>query len=84
MRWLAVLGLGALLAAEVSPGSVEPAAPAEPQAVIFLWDHYRSVAVVGEGVGLRRPATSTARAHASSVSLLPTRPEPKPTMKDAV
>ncbi len=56
MRWLAVLGLGALLAAEVSPGSVEPAAPAEPQAVIFLWDHYRSVAVVGEGVGLRRPA----------------------------
>ncbi len=43
-------------AAEVAPGGSAPAAPAEPVAITFLWDHYRSVAVVGEGVGQRRPA----------------------------
>ncbi len=52
----AFLLAGALAAADIIPGSAQPAAPAEPAAVVFTWDHYRSVAVIGEGIGQRRPA----------------------------
>jgi hypothetical protein len=44
------------VAAEALPGEAAPAAPAEPIALVFTWDHYRSVAVVGDGIGPRRPA----------------------------
>ena len=38
------------------PGRAAPVAPAKPVAIEFSWDGYRTVVVVGEGVGLMRPA----------------------------
>lgn len=38
------------------PGRVAPVAPAKPVAIEFSWDGYRTLVVVGEGVGLMRPA----------------------------
>ncbi len=38
------------------PGRVPPAAPATPMAIEFTWETYRSVVVIGEGVGQLRPA----------------------------
>ena len=43
-------------AAENGPGSAVPAAPAKPMAIEFSWDSYRSVVVIGDGVGKMRPA----------------------------
>jgi len=43
-------------AAESGPGRAMPAAPAKPMAIEFTWEHYRSVVVIGEGVGQIRPA----------------------------
>ena len=43
-------------AAENGPGSAAPAAPAKPMAIEFSWETYRSVVVIGDGVGLMRPA----------------------------
>ncbi len=42
--------------AEDGPGRVAPAAPAEPLALEFAWDSYRTLVVIGPGRGLRRPA----------------------------
>jgi hypothetical protein len=36
-----------------------PAAPAKPMAIEFTWETYRSVVVIGEGVGQLRPAWVT-------------------------
>jgi len=41
---------------EPKPGLEAPAAPAEPCMVRFEWDTYVSLVVVGEGVGLVKPA----------------------------
>ncbi len=38
------------------PGRVAPANPAKPLAIEFSWDGYHTLVVVGEGVGLMRPA----------------------------
>lgn len=38
------------------PGDEVPAAPAKPVAVEFTWEDYRSLVVVGDGVGQIRPA----------------------------
>lgn len=38
------------------PGRVAPAAPAKPVAIEFSWDGYHTLVVVGDGVGLMRPA----------------------------
>ncbi|MCS6970903.1 MAG: hypothetical protein RMM29_04085 [Planctomycetota bacterium] len=38
------------------PGRERPAAPAEPALARFAWDEYETLVVVGEGVGLVRPA----------------------------
>ena len=38
------------------PGDAVPAAPAKPVAIEFSWEEYRSLVVVGDGVGQIRPA----------------------------
>ena len=38
------------------PSDAAPAAPAKPMAIEFAWETYRSVVVIGEGVGQMRPA----------------------------
>ena len=38
------------------PGDAAPAAPAKPVAIEFTWEDYRSLVVVGDGVGQIRPA----------------------------
>ena len=38
---------------------VPPAAPAKPMAIEFTWETYRSVVVIGDGVGQLRPAWVT-------------------------
>lgn len=38
------------------PGRSAPAAPAKAMAIEFTWEQYRSVVVIGEGVGQMRPA----------------------------
>lgn len=38
------------------PGDAVPTAPAKPVAVEFTWEDYRSLVVVGDGVGQIRPA----------------------------
>ena len=38
------------------PSDAVPAAPAKPMAIEFAWETYRSVVVIGEGVGQMRPA----------------------------
>lgn len=43
-------------AAEINPGRATPAAPAKAMAIEFTWEHYRSVVVIGDGVGQVRPA----------------------------
>lgn len=42
--------------AAVAADADKPAAPAKPVAIEFSWEHYRSLVVVGEGVGQIRPA----------------------------
>jgi len=42
--------------ADMGPGGALPAAPAKPMALEFLWETYRSVVVIGDGVGQMRPA----------------------------
>lgn len=39
-----------------SPGAEAPASPAEPCVVEFDWDEYHTMVVVGEGVGMVKPA----------------------------
>lgn len=61
MRLLALVlvGIGLAAAAEPVPaevpGRLPPASPAAATAYVFTWDDYRSVAVIGEGVGTHRP-----------------------------
>lgn len=43
-------------APEDHPGVAPVAAAAEPAAYLFTWDQYRTLVVVGEGLGRRRPA----------------------------
>lgn len=42
-----------------TPGIDAPASPAEPCVIAFDWDEYHTVVVVGEGVGMVKPAWVT-------------------------
>jgi len=39
-----------------APGHADPAASVPPQALILTWDTWRTVVVIGAGVGVQRPA----------------------------
>jgi hypothetical protein len=41
---------------EDSPGQPPAVAPVSPRALIIHWELYRTVVVIGDGIGLRRPA----------------------------
>lgn len=53
---MADIGKDTAAAQKAQPGRAAPAAQAEPAAYRFMWDDNSSLVVIGEGLGLTRPA----------------------------